>query len=186
MKTIFLSGSRNIKSLNDEVRTRIQNMMSKSLQIVVGDANGADKAFQKFLKDTSYKDVVVFCSGSNCRNNLGKWKTQNIFVDPKLKGRDFYTQKDKEMAGYADCGLILWDGKSVGSISNVFELLKNNKYAVVYFSPEKKFYNIKSLEDAQNLLKKCDEESMGSIQKKINLSSIVKSLELKQQDAFAF
>ena len=186
MKTIFLSGSRDITSLNDEVRTRIQNMMSKSLKIVVGDANGADKAFQKILTETNYKDVVVFCSGSACRNNLGEWETQNIFVDPKLKGRDFYTQKDKEMAAFADCGLVLWDGKSAGSISNVFELLKNNKYAVVYFAPEKTFCNVKKLEDVQNLLKKCDEQSIGSIQKKININSIVHSLEMSKQEAFGF
>ena len=33
------------------------------------------------------------------------------------------TQKDKAMAAEADYGFVLWDGKSSGSISNVFELL---------------------------------------------------------------
>lgn len=186
MKTIFLSGSRDISCLNDDIRSRIKNIMDNGFHVIVGDANGADKALQKFLAESEYKNVTVFCAGSSCRNNIGEWEVQKVTVDPKLTGRNFYTQKDKEMAAKADYGLVLWDGKSAGSINNVFELLKNKKYAVVYFSPEKKFHNIKRLVDAQTLLKSCDENAVDSIKKKIKLNSVIRTLETAQQEAFGF
>lgn len=169
MKTIFFSGSRNISCLNDEIRSRVRGILDKGFHIVVGDANGADKALQGFLSFCGYRNVTVFFSG-RCRNNLGNWETHQVEVDSKLRGREFYTQKDKKMAASSDYGLVLWDGKSTGSINNVFELLKLDKCSLVYFSPRQKFHNIKQVSDAKDLLKLCDEQSMKSIEKKINLS----------------
>jgi hypothetical protein len=127
MTTVFVSGSRKISRLNMETRNRLKNVVDKQFSILVGDANGADKVFQKYLAEMRYPNVVVFCSGGHCRNNLGNWNVKNISVDSKLKGRDFYTQKDKAMAAEADYGLVLWDGKSPGSFNNIMELVKNRK-----------------------------------------------------------
>lgn len=185
MKTVFVSGSRNIKKLNELVRNRINNMMSNGFRVVVGDANGADKATQKILAEAHYSNVVVFCSGASCRNNLGDWRMKNVFVDSKFRGREFYTQKDKEMAAEADYGFVIWDGKSAGSINNVLELVGREKSVVVYFSPEKKFYKVSRLDDAKRLLGRCDEDAIAKIGKKINLSSSIKKLELSQQRTFS-
>jgi hypothetical protein len=186
VKTVFLSGSRSISRLNDDVRGRVRNVIDKGFQVIIGDANGADKALQKFLADSGYRKVTVYCAGNSCRNNLGGWETHNVSVDPKLTGRDFYTQKDKEMASDADYGLVLWDGKSAGSINNVFELLKGDKCALVYLSSEKRFYDVKSLQDAQSLLGHCDKESMDTIKRKIGLGAVIKNLEAASQGAFSF
>jgi hypothetical protein len=156
MTTVFLSGSRKINRLNDVIRGRIQNIVDQGFRVVVGDANGADKAMQSFLSEKIYPNVFVYCAGQTCRNNMGSWEIEKVSVDPKLKGRAFYTQKDKVMAYVADYGLILWDGKSAGSINNVFELLKNGKKAVVYFSPRKEFFSVKTVEDIEALLRYCD------------------------------
>ncbi len=186
MKTIFLSGSRGISRLNEDIRSRVQNIIESGFRVIIGDANGADKALQKFLADSGYENVVVFCAGKACRNNIGAWDVHEVHVDTNLKGRDFYTEKDKEMAARADYGLILWDGKSAGSINNVFELLKRDKTAIVYFSPEKSFCDIKQLQDAQNLLDRCDEESIDSIKKKIRLTTLIKNLETASQGVFSY
>ena len=177
MTTVFLSGSRKNSRLNEMIRSRINNMIDQGFQIIVGDANGADKALQKFLADVRYSNVVVFCSGQNCRNNIGGWKVRQVSVDSKLKGRDFHTQKDKKMATEADYGFVLWDGKSPGSINNVLELLKRGKSIVVYFSPEKQFHTISNLDDANKLLEKCDKDAIGNISRKIKLSTSIKELE---------
>lgn len=169
MTTVFLSGSRQLSRLNDVIKARINNMIEKDFRILVGDANGADKAIQKFLFDVSYLNVIVYCAGETCRNNIGNWDVTQVSVDPKLKGRDFYTAKDKEMASKSDYGFVLWDGKSAGSIKNVFELLKHGKQVVVYFSPEKEFHTISHLNDAKILLKKCDPATVDAISKKIRL-----------------
>ncbi len=166
MTTVFLSGSRKISRLNDLIRNRIQNMIDQDFKIIVGDANGADKAMQGYLHNTGYQNVTVFCAGSTCRNNIGEWPTQNVQVSPKLKGRDFYTQKDKEMAAIADYGFVLWDGKSAGSINNVFELLRRGKAVVVYLSQKKDFEKIVTSQDVENLLRNCDSADYLTISKK--------------------
>jgi hypothetical protein len=149
MTTVFISGSREIRILTKLVRDRLQNIVNQQFSIVVGDANGADKAVQKYLAEINYTQVSVYYAGSLCRNNLGNWHVESIQVDAKLKGRDFYTQKDKAMAAQADYGFVLWDGKSIGSFNNINELLSRNKKVLVYFAPEQAFISMSKSEDIQ-------------------------------------
>ena len=123
MNAVFLSGSRAISRLNQEIRERLAGITSQSFDILIGDANGADKALQSFLRENNYANVTVYCSWGRCRNNIGHWRTYNVQVPAGYKGRDFYTQKDRLMAQEADYGFVLWDGKSPGSIENVINLL---------------------------------------------------------------
>ena len=181
MTTVFVSGSRRVSRINDMIRNHIRNMMDKDFRIVVGDADGADLALQKFLAEMRYPNVVVFCSGKTCRHNIGEWNTREVSVDPHLKGRAFYEQKDKVMAAEADYGFVLWDGKSTGSISNVFELLKRGKKIVVYFVPEKQFITVSFLDDAKELLSKCDPEAFHVISKKIRLPSALADVQNTSQ-----
>ncbi len=176
MTTIFISGSRNISCLNDMIRERLHNVISQGFQVVVGDANGADKAIQKYLFDMRYKSVKVFCSGNKFRNNLGNWPVEYIPVSSNLKGRDFYTVKDKAMALQADYGFVLWDGKSSGSFNNIMELLRSEKKALVYFSPMKKFFTVSNLSQAERLLDKCDNASVQEIRRKTKFASTVKEI----------
>ena len=174
--TVFLSGSRKISRLNDAIRGRLKKMIDQNLCIVVGDANGADKALQGYLAGVHYHAVVVFCAGDVCRNNLGAWDTKHIDVDPKLKGREFYTQKDKAMASEANYGFVLWDGKSTGSVSNVLELMKNRKPVVVYFAPEKTFHTLKSATDVKDLLRRVDVSDYRSMNDKIHFDRRLQDL----------
>ena len=186
MTTVFLSGSRKISRLNGLVQSRIQNMLDQGFHIVVGDANGADKALQIYLAKQGYRNVVVFCAGQDCRNNVGGWEVNEVPVNPKLRGRDFYTQKDKEMASQADYGLVLWDGKSVGSITNVYELLKCGKKAVVYLSPEKRFMSVNDLNDVDTLIKNCELPENHEIHKTLDLSRNLEDSRPGVQGAFNF
>lgn len=129
--------------LNDRIRTRLQNMMLKQFQIVVGDANGADKAMQSYLADQNYLSVIVYCSAGKCRNNVGGWPIRSIEVAPNLSGRAFYTVKDKAMAADAEYGFILWDGKSKGSLANAQTLLQAGKKVAIYHSPTRRFLHLK-------------------------------------------
>lgn len=186
MTTVFLSGSRKISRLNDMIRGRIQNMVDQNFEIFVGDANGADKAMQGFLAEIDYENVTVFCAGTSCRNNIGDWQVRKIKVSPKLKGRDFYTQKDKEMAAIADYGFVLWDGKSAGSINNVFELLKREKSVVVYLSQKKTFEKISKPQDVKSLLQTCDSADFLAISRKTNMNRKMEDFQLSAQGALNF
>jgi hypothetical protein len=183
MTTVFLSGSRKINRLNDMVRSRIQGILDQGFDIVVGDANGADKAMQAYLAERGYGNVSVFCSGRVCRNNVGGWAVREVTVDPKLKGRAFYTRKDKEMAAQADCGLVLWDGKSAGSIGNVFELLKQGKKAAVYDSRRRRFVTVGNLEDIDGLIQDCDPADYKKIKQTIGTNRQVRTVHVNAQGA---
>ena len=49
MTKVFIAGSRQIARLPAEVKNRIDTMVDKGFQILVGDANGADKAVQAIV-----------------------------------------------------------------------------------------------------------------------------------------
>ena len=169
MATVFVSGSRKLSRLNPEIQERLSNIIEKGFSVIVGDANGADKALQTFFADCQYENVTVYCSGGICRNNVGQWEEYSVQVDSRLKGRDFYTAKDRVMATHADYGLVLWDGQSAGSVSNIFELVKQEKPVVVYFSPTKEIFQLKTIEDAETLLGKCQQTDVQVIFRKTDI-----------------
>lgn len=57
------------------MKERLDNIVKNGFPILVGDANGADKAVQKHLSGVAYADVEVFCSGAGKVSygfNMGK------------------------------------------------------------------------------------------------------------------
>ena len=186
MTSVFVAGSRKIGRINEQVRERLENVIAGSYQVLVGDANGADKAVQSYLWERGYQHVVVYCSGPKCRNNLGGWPIHNVSVPSDKRGRNFYTCKDIEMASNADYGLMIWDGRSAGTISNVMELLKRGKKALVYLSPKRSFFTIVSLNDADELLANCSSADLKKIVKKVNLNRKFKEVSQSSQHALDF
>jgi hypothetical protein len=184
MSTVFLSGSRRLSRLNEAIRARLKNMVDSGMDIIIGDANGADRAMQEYLARTAYQNVTVYCAGDKCRNNVGNWASRFVKVDSRLRGRDFYAKKDKAMAALADFGLVLWDGKSVGSINNVYELVVREKKVVVYYSPDHKFCTITSKEQLQDLLARCDPETLGAIKRECSM--LLESKTSPSQASMAF
>ncbi len=55
MSKVFVGGSRRIIRLHPEVTARLDQMIAKQVSILVGDANGADKSLQHFLKAKEYR-----------------------------------------------------------------------------------------------------------------------------------
>ena len=69
MTTIFIGGSRAVSRLNALVRDRLDDFIRRQCMILIGDANGADKAVQRHLAGRGYQHVTVYCM-EHCRNNL--------------------------------------------------------------------------------------------------------------------
>ena len=144
MTKVFIGGSREVSRLNADVRTRIDRIVEKRLPVVVGDANGGDEAVQRYLHEKGYPRVEVYCSGPECRNNVGEWTEWHIDAKPGDRGFSFYAAKDSAMAREATVGLLLWDRKSVGTLVNVWRLVDQRKTAVVYLAPERRFVDVKA------------------------------------------
>lgn len=158
MTKVFIGGSRKVSRLSDPIRMRLDRIIEKGLPVIIGDANGADKAVQQYLNSKGYLNVEVFCSGCICRNNIGNWKQRKISSTARNGTFDFYAAKDRTMADDATVGFMVWDGKSKGTLLNVFRLLKQQKKAVVYNVAEKRFYELRKPVQWEELISHCDAE----------------------------
>jgi adenine-specific DNA-methyltransferase len=147
MTKVFIGGSRSLGRLNPEVRHRLDTIMEKGHQVLIGDASGADKAVQAYLNSQSYSDVQVFCVGDRPRNNVGDWRIRSIQSDESSDRREHFTVKDRAMANEASVGFMVWDGESLGTLLNVFRLASAGKKVLVYQSPSRKFMDVTSMTD---------------------------------------
>jgi hypothetical protein len=186
MNKIFISGSISIKNINGPIVSCLENIVQKGHEIFIGDADGVDKAVQTFLSGRDYKNVVVYCSGEFCRNNIGKWKEEHVFVPPKAKGRRFYMLKDDQMAIDADYGFLIWDGKSAGTINNLSNLIRLGKKGKVYLIPSHNFFAIKDKHSFEELLIKCNPDDINKIDKKIGFRNKLGEQDVPLQQQLGF
>ncbi len=164
MTKVFIGGSRRVYRLDEPIRMRLDRIIEKGLPVIIGDANGADKAVQQHLNSKNYLNVEVYCSGHVCRNNIGNWKQRKVSSTARPKTFDFYATKDRTMADEATVGFMVWDGKSKGTLLNVFRLLKQQKKAVVYNVAEKRFYEIKELAHWEEFISHCTGELRNKVE----------------------
>jgi len=156
---VFIGGPRAVSKLNNTIEERLYNIYNNNFTVLVGDANGVDKIIQNYFNNLNYKNVIVFASEGKARNNLGYWQIENVNVKGKLKGFDYYAQKDIEMAKNADYGFMIWNGKSKGTLNNIINLISDNKKVLIYFLPENKFVCIDNDEKLKRLISLCTDET---------------------------
>lgn len=151
MQSVFVAGSRALSKLNAPVKARLDNIVKQNFTVLVGDANGADKAVQRYLADCGYQRVVVYCMDA-CRNNVGSWPTRKHPTESGLRrDRQYYGIKDLAMANDATCGFMIWDGASKGTLTNVLNLLKHKK-VLFYSVPKQDFFTVSTPEDLDHAL----------------------------------
>ena len=172
MTKVFIAGSRKLLRLSPEVKARIDTMVEKGFTILVGDANGADKAVQRHLADKDYRNVIVHCMTANCRNNVGGWPTQEIAAPPGVRGFAYYSIKDQAMVDAAEYGLMLWDGESKGTLNSVIKLVRRDKPVVVYLAPKRTFQNLRSADDVFELLGACDSSSVRRLERELGIDEV--------------
>lgn len=183
MTTVFIAGSITIKKLDARVRERIDKVVEAGHTIVVGDADGADSAIQDRLFNTCALRVTVYCTGTEPRNNIGSWPTQLVTTNHAAGTRAFFTAKDLEMAKIADFGLMVWDTKSTGTLSNVLELLQRRKKSVVYVNKNKIFKNVGTVEELEALVKCMSDSAKAKADEKMRLTERIQAM--KQITMFA-
>lgn len=184
MTTVFIAGSMNIKHLNEMVKERIANIVNSGFDVVVGDADGADASIQEHLWELGSSKTTVFCSGTP-RNNIGNWPVRVANTDYAPGSRAFYTAKDKLMAEAADFGLMVWDAKSTGTLSNVVELLTRRKKVVVFVNKEKLFRTVGSVEQLEALVNCMSDGAKRKADEKIHLLEQIEALRHRQGEIFA-
>jgi hypothetical protein len=169
MSNVFFGGSRNLSRLNPALRTRLRNLITNGHTVLIGDANGADKAVQSYLAQEGYRNVRVYCMDGECRNNLGTWEVASIDSGGKKRDFAYFAMKDARMSLDADYGFMIWDGESKGTLNNVLNLVQQGKLALVYFSPLREFIPVKSREEVRALVSRCSSETRSALNKTIKL-----------------
>ena len=183
MTTVFIAGSISISRLHEKVQERINNIVSSNFNVVVGDADGADTSIQRCLHGYRANNVTVFCTGDKPRNNVANWPVYQVYSKAKPGSRAYFTAKDLEMARLSDFGLMIWDCKSTGTLSNVIELLKEKKKSVVFVNKSKDFLTIADNAGLDSLLRLMSENARIKAEERIGLSERIAEL---SQEQFSF
>ncbi len=134
--SVFIGGSRKLGRLNEMIRHRLDQIIDKQYTLLIGDANGTDKAVQAYLASRKYASVVVYCTKGICRNNIGGWNSRAVNSPSRKRDFSYYAAKDVAMARDASYGFMIWDGQSKGTFSNLMNLAKQGKTSLVYFGPK--------------------------------------------------
>lgn len=176
---VFIAGSRRLSRLSRDVRRRIDGIVEKGFTVVIGDANGVDKAVQEYLNGKRYENVTVFCMEGRCRNNVGNWPTRAVTaMDASRHDFAYYSTKDRAMVGEADYGLMLWDGKSKGTLRSIADLVHEQKPVVVYIATEKSFSTLRKASDLAALLGRVDPTALQRVNNEFLLDLRDKGREL--------
>lgn len=118
---VFISGSKSISALHEEVKSLLDSYIVTGAKILVGDCYGVDAVVQKYLDSKGYSNVIVYCSGEIPRNNFvtGAKVCSCAEAAKGLTGSAFHYVKDIQMAQDCDTALMIWDGKSKGTAENI-------------------------------------------------------------------
>ena len=184
MHKVFVSGSINIKSLNQDILSRLDNILAADLEVIVGDANGVDSSIQAYLFEREAMNVVVYCAGNKPRHNIGNWKVEHILTEAKPGTRAYFTAKDVQMAQDCDYGFMVWDTQSTGTLSNALELLKRNKPSLIYVNKQKRFVTLKDANDISDLISVMSEKALKQANAKIRFSTHIERLRHQQASIF--
>lgn len=170
MTTVFIAGSISISRLHEKVADRINKIVRSDFHVVVGDADGADTSIQECLKQYQAKRVTVYCTGDSPRNNVAEWPVHKVVSKAKTGTRAYFTAKDLEMARDSDYGLMVWDCKSTGTLSNVIELLKGKKKSVVFVNKKKDFVTVSDKNGLEHLVAFMSDHARAKAEEKIGLA----------------
>jgi len=150
---VFIAGSRVLTRLNEPLRQRLDRIMAEHFAVLVGDANGADKAVQSYLATRGYEKVTVYCTGIRCRNNVRPWPVKTVAPPTGVRsGFDYYAAKDRAMAADASHGLMIWDGESRGTFTDIVNLVGQRKPVVLYLSHTRAFRHLHTAADVLGIL----------------------------------
>lgn len=176
MTTVFIAGSISISRLHEKVADRINKIVSSDFNVVVGDADGADTSIQECLQRYQAGKVTVYCTGDSPRNNVAEWPVHRVVSKAKAGTRAYFTAKDLEMARDSDYGLMVWDCKSTGTLSNVIELLREKKKSVVFVNKNKDFVTISDKGDLERLVAFMSDHARAKAEEKIGLAAKIASI----------
>lgn len=142
--TVFVSGASKTtdpnspyyrKELHQKVREKLNEYMNAKVKFVVGDAPGIDSQVQDYLRDSKYKNVIVFGPEKIRYLSNPDWKTKPIKSNEyEPMSKEWLAKKDIAMTKAATKGLaiIIENGGSSATRRNIERLINSNKDVKVF------------------------------------------------------
>ena len=134
--TVFISGKvKYDKPLNRDMRREMDNLMRSGSKVIIGDAPGADTRVQDYMAKKGYKNVVVYTTDPQARNNVGNWEVKRISGKGYKDEAAIRRQKDIAMTKAASRAFAIMpeDDRPDSAMSrNVERLSKAKKYTKIY------------------------------------------------------
>ncbi|MEG4170634.1 hypothetical protein [Microcoleus sp. S13_C3] len=111
---VFLTGTERLEKMNEEMWTRIHNIMKLTATILIGNYRGFDQLALAFLNVLEYPNVKVYEAGSGIGFgypiiDAGRYPRQDILMSRSLRAR----------SASADYMLAVHDGLSYGVKANL-------------------------------------------------------------------
>lgn len=115
-KKLLLMGSSAFRAreLLAEVKERIDEVIASEMTVIVGEAAGASRLYQDYLKSKGYRDVIVG-HAVRLRYNAGSWRDVQYGKDLK--------ERERKMIEECDSAITIW-ADNRGVIAENLELLK--------------------------------------------------------------
>lgn len=131
---VFISGSISIKILPSSVEDSIDKIIQNGWEILVGDANGVDAFVQNYCLKCGYNNLTVYSISETPRYKASEeFRFKKVEVPKGVKGeRERQKYKDEKMNGEGGYCLVVWDGKSKGSYSNIIRAIQTNKKVRIF------------------------------------------------------
>lgn len=105
---VFISGKvKYDRRISKRIQNELDSVMKANAKVIVGDAPGADKRVQDYLAEKSYRNVEVYTTDNEARNNVGNWKVNKISSDGYTDEREVRRQKDIAMTNAATRGFAI-------------------------------------------------------------------------------
>lgn len=148
---VMLGGSLRLRALPKPLRPELEDLVEGGNSFLIGDAGGIDAHFQRLFKEWGVSQVLVHYSGLEPRYNLGSWPSQRIDSGLKSTSAAMHGAKDRVMVASADRGLMVWDGSSVGTITNILDLAGSLKPWALWLVDGDSATNYKTVEELRRL-----------------------------------
>ncbi|MGL5988359.1 hypothetical protein [Cetobacterium sp.] len=177
---VFIAGAIKIKELKKIVIEKLDGIIENNFEVLLGDAEGIDSSIQKYFKSKNYRNVEIYCTNREVRNNFGNWKVISVFAKDNERGRAFYTVKDKKMANDADIGFMIWNGESEGTLNNMINLLKSHKRVCLFLNNENKLLLLKEIKDLENVILSTNLKTVSLYKKLLKKYSFQNKIENEQ------
>ena len=122
---LLLMGSKafRAKVLPISLKRKIDEAITRGMQIIVGEVPGACRLFQDYLKGKKYNNVIVGHAKS-IRYNAGGWKTKQFGLS--------VTEREKNMITECSSAIIIWHDKSGVIAENLEILRRSDKPTFIY------------------------------------------------------